>query len=109
MMEKVRGRFSGFVSVGEETLRLPDFDEALFPVPGLLNFSVTVAGKRGKEALIVETQMLTSAESTDLVERALESIPSIKILRVSVRCQHNPNEAGSLLKRVIQDKRGQVA
>jgi phenylacetate-coenzyme A ligase PaaK-like adenylate-forming protein len=108
-MEKVRGRFSGFVPVGEETIRLPDFDEALFPVPGLLNFSVTVAGKRGEEALTVETQMLTSAESTDLVERALESIPSIKILRVSVRCQHNPNEAGSLLKRVILDKRGQDA
>jgi len=108
-MEKVRGRFNGFVSVGEETLRLPDFDEALFPVPGLLNFSVTVAGKRGEEALTVETQMLTSLDSTDLVVQALWSIPSIKNLRVTVRCQHNPGEPGSLLKRVIVDKRGQDA
>jgi hypothetical protein len=108
-MEKVRGRISGFVSVGEETLRLPDFDEALFPIPGLLNFSVTVAGKRGEEALTVETQMLTSAESTDLVKQALESISSIKNMRVTVRCRHNPNEAGSLLKRVILDRRGQDA
>jgi phenylacetate-coenzyme A ligase PaaK-like adenylate-forming protein len=108
-MEKVRGRFSGSISIGTELLRLPDFDEALFPIPGLLNFSVTVAGKREEEALTVETQMLSSADSTDLVERALASIPSIKNLRVTVRCQYNPNEAGSLLKRVFLDRRGQDA
>jgi phenylacetate-CoA ligase len=109
MMEKVRGRFSGFVPVGNEILKLPDFDEALFLIPGLLNFSVTVAGQKGEETLIVETQMLTSVDSTGLVVQALGSIPSIKNLRVTVRCQYNPKEAGSLLKRVITDKRGQDA
>ena len=43
-LEKVRGRFSGFVPVGDAVLSLPDFDEALFPIPGLLNYSLTVTG-----------------------------------------------------------------
>jgi phenylacetate-coenzyme A ligase PaaK-like adenylate-forming protein len=108
-LEKVRGRFSGVISVGEETLRLPDFDEALFPIPGLLNFSVTVAGKGAEMSLLVETQMLTGVDSAPLMEQALETIPSTKDLKITVRCQHNPKEAGNLLKRVILDKRGQDA
>jgi phenylacetate-coenzyme A ligase PaaK-like adenylate-forming protein len=102
-MEKIRGRFSGFVSVGDETLKLPDFDEALFPIQGLLNFSVTVSGSGGDESLLVEAQMLTDEDSTREVEQALESLSS---KRKIVKCYHNPNEVGSLLKRVILDKRG---
>lgn len=103
-MEKIRGRFSGFVPIGNEILKLPDFDEALFSLPGLLNFSVTVAGAGADASLLVETQMLTSVDSTDLVEQALGRVSSIKTI---VRCNHNPNEVGNLLKRVI--KRGNHA
>jgi phenylacetate-CoA ligase len=102
-MEKVRGRFSGFVHAGEETLILPDFDEVLFPVAGLLNFSVTVSGSAGKEALLVEAQMLTEADSAREVEKAVKSVSSLK---KTVICRHNPKEAGSLIKRVIIDRRG---
>ncbi len=101
-MEKIRGRFSGFVSVGDETLKLPDFDEVLFPIQGLLNFSVTVSGSGGDEFLLVEAQMLTDEDSTREVEQAVESLSS---KRKIVKCYHNPNEVGSLLKRVILDKR----
>jgi phenylacetate-coenzyme A ligase PaaK-like adenylate-forming protein len=102
-MEKIRGRFSGFVQVGDETLKLPDFDEALFPIQGLLNFSVTVSGSGGDESLLVEAQMLTDEDSTREVEQAVKSLSS---KRKIVKCYHNPNEVGSLLKRVILDKRG---
>jgi phenylacetate-coenzyme A ligase PaaK-like adenylate-forming protein len=107
-LEKVRGRFSGFVSVGDEILKLPDFDEALFPISGLLNFSVAVtnSGEDESALLLVETQMLGDADSTREVEESLASVSSIKKV---VRCYHNPNEVGSLLKRVIIDKRGQYA
>jgi phenylacetate-coenzyme A ligase PaaK-like adenylate-forming protein len=105
-LEKVRGRFSGFVSVGDEILKLPDFDEALFALSGLLNFSITVSGSAGEEALLIDTQMLTGEDSAREAEKALESVSSIKKF---VRCHHNPNEVGSLLKRIIMDKRGQNA
>ncbi len=103
-LEKVRGRFSGFVSVGGETLKLPDFDEALFPIPGLLNFSVTVAGDGAEASLLIETEMLTGEDSAGLVESALRGVSSVKTV---VRCHHNPKETGSLLKRVF--KRGENA
>jgi phenylacetate-CoA ligase len=102
-MEKIRGRFSGFVQVGEETLKLPDFDEALFPIQGLLSFSVTVSGSDGDESLLVEAQMLTDEDATRELEKAIESLSS---KRKIVRCHHNPNEVGSLLKRIILDNRG---
>jgi phenylacetate-coenzyme A ligase PaaK-like adenylate-forming protein len=105
-LEKVCGRFSGFVSVGDEILKLPDFDEALFSLSGLLNFSVTVSGSAEDEALLIDAQMLTDEDSTREVEKALESVSSIKKI---VRCHHNPKEVGSLLKRIIIDKRGQNA
>jgi phenylacetate-coenzyme A ligase PaaK-like adenylate-forming protein len=102
-MEKVRGRFSGFVQVGDETLKLPDFDEVLFQIQGLLNFSVTVSGSGGDESLLVEAQMLTDADFSREVGQAVKSLSS---KRKIVKCYHNPNEVGSLLKRVILDKRG---
>ena len=102
-LEKVRGRFSGFVSVGDEILKLPDFDEALFPLSGLLNFSVTVTGSMGNEALLIEAQMLTDEVSAFVVEKALELVSSVRKI---VHCHHNPKEVGSLFKRVIVDKRG---
>jgi phenylacetate-coenzyme A ligase PaaK-like adenylate-forming protein len=106
-MEKVRGRFGGFVSVGSEILRLPDFDEALFPLSGLLNFSVTVTGSGAEEdALLIEAKMLTDVDSSLEVGKAVESVSPLKKV---VRCQHNPKEVGSLLKRVIMDKRGEHA
>jgi phenylacetate-coenzyme A ligase PaaK-like adenylate-forming protein len=106
-LETVRGRFSGFVPVGKEILKLPDFDEALFPIPGLLNYSLTVTGDDAKACLIVEIQMLTGEDSTNLVKQALRTIPSIHNMEVIIDCRHNPDETGSLLKRVIVDKRVQ--
>jgi len=108
-LEKVSGRLSGFVSIGDDVLRMPVFDEALFPVPGLLNFSVTVDGDGAKTILTVETRMLTGEDSTKWVEQALRTIPSIRNLDVRIRCQYNPNETGSLAKRFIADRRGQHA
>jgi phenylacetate-coenzyme A ligase PaaK-like adenylate-forming protein len=108
-LEKVQGRFSGFVSVGDAVLRLPDFDEALFPIPGLLNFSVTITDDGDGTSLAVDTQMLSDAGSTKLVEQALQSIPALKNMNVTIHCQHNPKEAGSLLKRRIIDMRSQQA
>jgi phenylacetate-CoA ligase len=105
-MEKVCGRFGGFVRVGDDTLMLPNFDERLFPIAGMLNFSITVAGSKGNEALFVEAQMLPGEDSAPRVEKALISIPAIKNLKTIVRCVNAPNEAGSLVKRVIVDKRG---
>ena len=108
-LEAVRGRFAGFVPLGNDILSLPDFDEALFPIPGLLNFSVTVAGTPGKESLTIAARLLTDGDAAHLIKQAITTIPAIKAVEVIIHCHHDPQEAGSLLKRVIIDKRGQHA
>jgi phenylacetate-CoA ligase len=104
-METVCGRFSGFVTVGDALLRLPDLDEALFLIPGLLNFSVTVAGDERKPTLLVEAQMLKDEDANAQVEQALQSIPVMQNLDVVIHCRYDPNEPGSLRKRVIVDQK----
>ncbi len=78
-LETISGRFSSFVNIGEDVLKMRDFDEALFPISGLLNFSVTVAGSTKKPSLTVEIQMLTTEDSAGLIEQALRTIKSVKI------------------------------
>ena len=108
-LDVVSGRFSGFVTVGDGVLSLPDFDEALFSIPGLLNYSLTMTGEGADVTLIIETQMLTDADATRWVEQALLSIKSIKDLKVTIICRYNPGETGNLLKRVISDQRSRDA
>jgi hypothetical protein len=91
--------------VGKALLRLPDLDEALFPIPGLLNFTATIVGDEKKPVLEVETQMLRDEDSASLVERALRSISALKDINLTIQCRYSPNEAGSLRKRVIIDRR----
>lgn len=105
-LEKVSGRFDGLIPVLGETLSLPDFDEALFPIPDLVDFSVTLAGEGAGVSVIVETQMLSDVDATHRVEKALAAIPSIKNLEIMIRCRYNPKETGSLQKRAIIDRRG---
>jgi phenylacetate-coenzyme A ligase PaaK-like adenylate-forming protein len=104
-LEKVGGRFAGLVSVGEAVLSLPDFDEALFPIPGLLNYSLTLTNQGTAAALLVEAHMLTTTASNEMIEHALSSLSSLKGLEYIIHYRYNPAEAGSLHKRVIIDKR----
>ena len=104
-MEKVRGRFTGFVLIGDVELKLPDIDEVLFPIPGLLNFSVTVTGTVGQESVTIEAHMLSRDDARKLIEKALEEILNLKRIQVRIYCQQDPNEVGSIRKRVIIDRR----
>jgi phenylacetate-coenzyme A ligase PaaK-like adenylate-forming protein len=114
VLERIGGRHANFISIGAETLRLADLDDALFSIPGLLNFSAAVHGSGTDLSLVIEAQMLplnNAMESTaeQKLRQALEGIPSIRNLKVSARCVQNPNETGSLQKRMILDQRGGYA
>jgi phenylacetate-coenzyme A ligase PaaK-like adenylate-forming protein len=105
LMERVSGRINEFVPVGDAILNLPDFDEVLFSIPDILNFNVTVLGDSADASVCIEAQMLTSKDRTALVEQALARMPSIQEQKITIRCQHCPDETGSLRKRVIVDQR----
>lgn len=51
---RVSGRFEGRIPVGKgHTLTVPDLDEALFPIPGLINYSVELVRDAEKDRLIL--------------------------------------------------------
>lgn len=104
-MECVSGRFSGFIPVGDTLLRLPDFDEELFLIPDLLNFSVTLNGNPGNEQIGIQARMLTQANATGQIEQALHKMAVLQHYTIKIDCIHAPKEPGSLLKRTIVDRR----
>lgn len=105
-MEVVSGRYDGFIPLGGVLLRLTDLDEALFPIPGLLNFTAAVTGAEDRPVVEIEAQMLTDEDAASEVERALCSLPAAGVADWIVRCRRAPDEAPSLRKRVIVDRRG---
>ncbi len=111
-LEQVRGRIGGAVTLGEETLALRDLDEALFSVPGLLNFWAAVSGDGKRDCLTVEVQMLHGRQPDGNVARALQAVPAIQRSRgkgrldLNIHYRADTQESVSLLKRVIADYRG---
>jgi phenylacetate-coenzyme A ligase PaaK-like adenylate-forming protein len=108
-LEKVCGRLDGTIQVGDQTLSMFELDEVLFPISGLLNFSVAVVGDYQKPSLVIELQMLSDNDAVSSVRKALKSVRSISNVEMIIRCRKNPDESGSLAKRIIQDERGEYA
>lgn len=104
-MECAGGRLGGFIPVAGVNLRLPDFDEMLFRIPGLLNFSATLSGPPGREQILIEARMLTEANASPQIAQVLAGAPALQRFIIEITCTHTPNEPGSLLKRTIADRR----
>ena len=104
-METISGRYEGFVPVDDGLLRLPDLDEALFPIPDLVNFTVAITGDENQPIIEVETHMLGEEDVAGRVEQALHTMPGGEDLNFVIRYRPAPLEAASLHKRVIMDRR----
>ncbi len=77
-LARVTQRADGAVPIGECILTMADLDEALFAVPGVLNFSATVA-RAGRDTLLLEISAVEGwghAIAPD-VDAALATIPAI--------------------------------
>ena len=81
-MEQVRGRWSGAVRLAADCiLTLPELDEALFALPGLLDYRVSVSKTRsGRFRLLIEVK---TGEGSGLdvgaILRALDGVEAIRI------------------------------
>jgi phenylacetate-CoA ligase len=81
-LERVTHRAGGDVPIGERYLTMADLDEALFAVPGVLNFSATVA-REGRDILLLDVSGVEGHGSAvaSKVDAALEAIPAIEVAR----------------------------
>lgn len=77
----VSGRWDGIVSLDPgRTLALPDLDEALFKLPDMLDYQVTITKvKEGKFRLYIDVQRAEGGSSTDVdVLRVLNGVDAIQ-------------------------------
>ena len=116
-LEWVRGRLRGGVRLGERhTLTVPDLDEALFPLQGLINFRVEIARDLKTDVLGVTLYSgVTPPENLCRDARsALEGIPSV---RSAVNAGHltiaplrtsfeNWISTGSIKRKIIDSREG---
>ena len=105
LMEKIGGRFKGFINLNGQVLKLADFDEALFALPDLLDFSLNLSGSPGREVLDLDVRMLKEGQSPVELLATLEGIRIPQNVKLNISCREVPAEPGSLLKRTIIDRR----
>ncbi|ACV64157.1 coenzyme F390 synthetase-like protein [Desulfofarcimen acetoxidans DSM 771] len=80
-MEKVRGRLGSTVSLGGgKSLSISDLDEAIFPVPAIMNYRAGVSGRKGNEILDISLHVIPGAER-HAVSSVLEALLELKTIR----------------------------
>ena len=113
-LERVKNRASGFLNLGGDAfLTLAELDEALFALPGVLNFTATVTQENGQNRLhLAIFPAAASGDLTAAVHGALATIPALAAAQLcgalAVRLQIQPvgsPGAVSLGKRTIHDQR----
>ena len=80
-LERVRGRLSGEVCLGHDhRITIAELDEALFPLPFLLDYQAVVSNRYGMDFLDVriETTATDGGEAARLVRRALLEVPALR-------------------------------
>jgi len=117
-LEWVRGRLRGGVRLGgQHHLTVADLDEALFPLPGLLNFRVEIKGDM-ETCVLQATLYSDDSHQEDLCRdslRKLEEIPSVRasidagfLTMAPVRTSTENWISTGSIKRKIIDSRGRV-
>ncbi len=81
-LARVTHRADGLAPIGDRALTMADLDEALFAVPGVLNFSATIR-RTGRDALLLDITAVEdrSEAIAPRVDAALESIAAIESAR----------------------------
>jgi len=115
-LEWIKGRLVGQLLLGGKyLLSMADLDEALFPLPGLLNFRAEVTQENGIDLLQVTlyTQGGSAEALCRSIRESLENIPALQLaiadggLKIAplVISEQNWLSSGSI-KRTIHDNRG---
>jgi phenylacetate-coenzyme A ligase PaaK-like adenylate-forming protein len=115
-LDRVNGRLAGRVQLGGTGhLGMADLDEALFPLPGIINFQAALTTDNNRD--ILQVSLLTRGGPAERLcssaREALDAIPvlrhaiaggNVKIAPLAVFTENNWQSSGSI-KRTIHDNR----
>jgi phenylacetate-coenzyme A ligase PaaK-like adenylate-forming protein len=113
----VRGRLSGRAGISDGLwLDCADLDDALYPIPGLINYQAEVLEIKGRDTLALTLYMLDTAEEAaeQAVRTALEQVPELRAALSSgniglnivlLRSEKQPN-TGVTKKTILDLRRG---
>lgn len=114
-LEWVRGRLRGGIRLGGGALlTVADLDEALFPLPGLLNFRVEISENGETDVMLVTIYCgdIPAPELSSMAAKKLEAIPAVRTALDSRRLSIAPIRTSSenwistgSIKRKIIDSR----
>jgi phenylacetate-CoA ligase len=112
---KIRGRVAGRVQLNEgDVLTIPEMDEVLFKVPGLLDYRAELSCWKGKDCLSIEVHAVpgTVPERLREVASSLMTIPSVQKAATQGRLLLGPNcfslsgwPTTGTIKRMLLDRR----
>ncbi|MEZ4525764.1 MAG: AMP-binding protein [Desulfobacterales bacterium] len=80
-LERVRGRLGNRVQLGADMLRMADLDEALFPIPALLNYQAAVTQKNQSPLLQITLCAETADRTSRILSQAREALQQIPAIR----------------------------
>jgi phenylacetate-coenzyme A ligase PaaK-like adenylate-forming protein len=116
-LDWVRGRLRGGVRLGERhTLTVPNLDEALFPLQGLINFRVEITGDQ-KTGVLQVTLYSGDTPAENLCREALSALAGIPSVRSAIDAGHltitpirtsaeNWISTGSIKRKIIDSREG---
>jgi phenylacetate-coenzyme A ligase PaaK-like adenylate-forming protein len=113
-LEKVRCRVNGRIPLRGGFLTLPELDERLFSIPGVLDFSVEVLSEGNRDILEIQVKEQEAGEvSPHVLEERLGQIKSIARsqqekgleIRISTRTQAASNGVGTAKRQIIDRRR----
>lgn len=105
-LDRVRGRISQIRTLASEArISLPELDEQLFSLPGLLDYSATLESNRGSETLRLALATLPGqGQATSIgVTAALTRLPALHGVGIQVECM--PAITVQPGKRILHDHR----
>lgn len=102
-LERITQRLSGRVLVGAHYLTMPDLDEALFAIDGVLNFTATMTNDNGHDCLNLAVKIADDRRVMRLIQAITAAVPYASSFdrRVSSIDSIPP----SMTKRTIIDRR----
>jgi len=80
-LERVQGRFSNKIQLGADILSMADLDEALFPIPTLLDYQAAITQENHKLVLQIFLYVKNGSTDSQILTQAQDALHQISAIR----------------------------